>query len=135
MRAFFIGESPMGVAILLACLLVGSTHGYSLSPSEVALAEEVALRAHTEAGSAVLGSRIGSRGLLSEEGEGSSRSSSEWEEARAEVQVEEMLDSSPKTTQGKGFKIPFYPGNSTVFNPQKSKTFRVVRPRALRFPP
>eukprot|EP00961_Rhodomonas_salina_P131176 1765435-Rhodomonas_salina.8 len=38
-------------------------------------------------------------------------------------QEEEMLDSS--TREGKGFKVPFYPGNSTVFNPMKSKTFRV----------
>eukprot|EP00286_Rhodomonas_abbreviata_P028232 CAMPEP_0181315084 /NCGR_PEP_ID=MMETSP1101-20121128/15175_1 /TAXON_ID=46948 /ORGANISM="Rhodomonas abbreviata, Strain Caron Lab Isolate" /LENGTH=528 /DNA_ID=CAMNT_0023422245 /DNA_START=168 /DNA_END=1754 /DNA_ORIENTATION=+ len=34
------------------------------------------------------------------------------------------------TREGKGFKIPFYPGNSTVFDPMKSKTFRVV-PKAM----
>eukprot|EP00282_Hemiselmis_andersenii_P034861 CAMPEP_0169453540 /NCGR_PEP_ID=MMETSP1042-20121227/14812_1 /TAXON_ID=464988 /ORGANISM="Hemiselmis andersenii, Strain CCMP1180" /LENGTH=571 /DNA_ID=CAMNT_0009565579 /DNA_START=32 /DNA_END=1747 /DNA_ORIENTATION=- len=108
------------VLLLAVVVLAAGADGYALSPLERAAAEEIALKGHTEAGNVELGSGIG-RGLLSSEEEGS-----EWEEARAEVQVEEMLDSSPKTTKGKGFKIPFYPGNSTVFNPQKSKTFRVV---------
>ena len=36
-----------------------------------------------------------------------------------------MLD-KVKTRQGAGFKIAFYPGNSTVYNPLVSKTFKVV---------
>ena len=44
----------------------------------------------------------------------------------ADVRRQSLDSDSPATTQGKDFKIPFYPGNSTVFSPLKSKTFRVV---------
>ena len=41
----------------------------------------------------------------------------------------ELIDSNAATEQkeqGEGFDIPFYPGNSTVFDPTKSSTFSVV---------
>jgi hypothetical protein len=42
-----------------------------------------------------------------------------------------LSDDSP-ATQGAGFKVPFYPKNSTVFDPLKSKTFRVVPKQVTR---
>ena len=42
-----------------------------------------------------------------------------------------LSDNSP-ATQGAGFKVPFYPKNSTVFDPLKSKTFRVVPKQVIR---
>jgi hypothetical protein len=102
------------VALAAALLLLDVTQAM-LTPDERQVAEEIALSAYE--GRLKLES---GRRLLSEE---------QWTEDR---QDEEMLASSaPKTTQGKGFKIPFYPGNSTVFNPQKSKSFRVVRTKSF----
>ena len=41
----------------------------------------------------------------------------------------ELIDSNAaaeQQEQGEGFDIPFYPGNSTVYDPLKSSTFTVV---------
>jgi hypothetical protein len=110
-RSLIMAWSSTGrlVALAAAMLLLGVTQAM-LTPDERQVAEEIALSAYE--GRLKLES---GRRLLSEE---------QWTD---DTQEEEMLDSSaPKTTQGKGFKIPFYPGNSTVFSPQKSKSFRVV---------
>lgn len=41
----------------------------------------------------------------------------------------ELIDdnaAAEQKEQGEGFEIPFYPGNSTVYDPTKSSTFNVV---------
>ncbi|KAJ1471545.1 hypothetical protein T484DRAFT_1843650 [Baffinella frigidus] len=50
-------------------------------------------------------------------------------EAYGEEEGEELLEedlTGVQSKQGAGFKIAFYPKNSTVFDPMKSKSFRVV---------
>jgi hypothetical protein len=94
---------------LVAVVLLLDVTQAMLTPAERRLAEEIALSAYEGRPKLESGRR-----LLSED---------TW----TDMQIEEKLDGDgPKTTQGKGFKIPFYPGNSTVFSPQKSKSFRVV---------
>ncbi len=56
-------------------------------------------------------------------------------QGRKELEIEHfnyfssLMDSNAaaeQQEQGEGFEIPFYPGNSTVYDPLKSSTFTVV---------
>ena len=119
------GRRGLHMAVGLVWLLAASicSGHLILNEGDIQRAEEIALQAHMEEGNVATGGSLPRRSLLGVKGEG-------WEEGSVLNQDEEMLDSSaPATTQGKGFKIPFYPGNSTVFDPVKSKSFRVVRER------
>jgi hypothetical protein len=89
-----------------------------LSTYERKVAERIVLLASTEQGRTELHSQLLWAG---DQGDIVNNDNS------AGPQTKQILsDGAPATKQGAGFKVPFYPGNSTVFDPLKSKTFRVV---------
>jgi hypothetical protein len=122
----------VGVVLLICSSLSFSCTGLQLSASEREAAEQVALISHNPASRARLQTllqldqlddtvhmRAPILSMLT--GEDSGHDGSE----REDEGTTSMLN-AVKERQGAGFKIAFYPGNSTVYDPTKSKTFKVV---------
>ena len=103
---------------IFSLCLSSCIHAVQLTAAERKAAEAVVLLASTEQGRTELHSQLA---WADDQGDLVSPHNSN-NQARKQM----LSDGSPATTQGKGFKVPFYPGNSTVFDPLKSKTFRVV---------
>ena len=90
------------VAVLLSVSSLG------LTPKQRASAERISLLARTAKGR---------RELAIEHARLYARPFAELMDNNAAAEQKE---------QGEGFDIPFYPGNSTVYDPTKSSTFKVV---------
>jgi len=124
-------RNAAGVAAVLCGVFLVSTHAYNLSPSERDAAERIAMISHSNAARAKLQTLL-QLDQIDEDahthapllsmltGVGDDRQTAsigeEWTS---------MLD-KVTSRQGAGFKVAFYPGNSTVYNPMVSKTFQVV---------
>ena len=88
-------------------ILIQYTSCLTLSPKQKAAAERISLLARS------------SQGRKELEIEHFKYFSSLMDSAADAAQEQEQ--------QGQGFEIPFYPGNSSVFEPSKSSTFSVVK--------
>ncbi len=110
--------SALLLAALAATASIDLASAIQLSPSERMAAEHITMLSQTHFGREYLQSLLSKEEVTRQELEYLSGVGGRMH------QEEEMLDAA--TREGKGFKIPFYPKNSTVFNPLKSTTFRVV---------
>jgi hypothetical protein len=115
------------------CAILGleAAAGYNMSPSERDAAERIAMISHSQAAREKLqtllevdqidpGAHARAPLLSMLTGVGS-----DADVASGAEEWTSMLDKVTKR-QGAGFKLAFYPGNSTVYNPPASKTFKVV---------
>ena len=123
---------PRRAAVLAAlCVLCAPilTGAFELSASERVAAERIAELAQTDEGIATLQQLLSTNAMnhdtqpLSGVGRGTFKAEAYGGEEE-ELLEEELTAVDSK--QGKGFKLAFYPKNSTVFDPMKSKSFRVV---------
>mmetsp|Transcript_13271 Transcript_13271/g.30524 ORF Transcript_13271/g.30524 Transcript_13271/m.30524 type:complete len:585 (-) Transcript_13271:197-1951(-) len=103
--------------LLCAALACGRANSLSLSPSERDAAERIAEMTSSDQGREAL------QELLQDEDQ---HSSSMFGMLSGVGSHREQLSSSSSSSAASGFKIPFYPKNSTVYDPTKSKSFHVV---------
>lgn len=114
----FLRNSNILLIYVLFSVSQKDVQAIQLSLTERKSAERVVLLSSTEQGRTELHSQLA---WADDQGDIASNSNSP-----GQTKKQILSDSSSGAKQGTGFKVPFYPGNSTVFDPLKSKTFRVV---------
>jgi len=124
-----------GVALVLCSGLLAPSNAYDLSSSERDAAERIAMISHNNAARAKLQTLLEVDQLDDANHKRApllSMLTGVGDEEHVDAGMEEWTTMLDKVTsrKGAGFKVPFYPGNSTVYNPLVSTTFKVV-PKAM----